>query len=209
MRARTRTWRVGGILLAVAGVLTLVGGQYVLDPFAMRITVDLFWATGIAVLAWGLSRDASVVARRPLGMTALAVVALTPLVVDTILLVLPDPVSASDPSVAAVSGLVWTGTFVSTAAAFVAAAQIARLGAVPRRWRWTPMWALGLSLGAAVLQYAVVALLVQTGAGQDALVPTTLLGVVAALVPTLGLGIAALLAAAGERPESVDVYRPV
>ncbi|WP_153004131.1 hypothetical protein [Microbacterium testaceum] len=207
MRARTRTWRTGGILLGVAGLLTLLAGQYMLSPTVLRVVIDLVWAAGVICFAVGFSRDASVVARRPLGMTALVVVAVTPLVFDGITIALPEPLSASDPAVVASSVVSWGGWIVSMAAGLVAAVQIARLGAVPRRWRWMPMWALGLSVGAAALQYITVSVLFGAGAGQDVLVIANMIGIVAVLAPTLGLGVIALVAAASERPDSIDVYR--
>ncbi|KTS81403.1 hypothetical protein NS183_17135 [Microbacterium testaceum] len=209
MRARTRTWRTGGILLGVAGVLTLLAGQHALNGFALRVVIDIVWAIGVLAFAVGFSRDASVVGRRPLGMTALIVVAVTPLVSDAVVMALPEVRSPDDPAVVATSVVSWGGTIVSLAAGLVAAVQIARLGTVPRRWRWMPMWALCVSVGAAALQYATVALLFGAGAGQDVLVAANMIGVLSLLAPTLGLGVIALVAAASERPDSVDVYRPV
>jgi hypothetical protein len=209
MRARTRTWRTGGILLGVAGVLTLLAGQHALNGFALRVVIDIVWAIGVLAFAVGFSRDASVVGRRPLGMTALIVVAVTPLVSDAVVMALPEVRSPDDPAVVATSVVSWGGTIVSLAAGLVAAVQIARLGTVPRRWRWMPMWALCVSVGAAALQYATVALLFGAGAGQDVLVAANMIGVLSLLAPTLGLGVVALVAAASERPDSVDVYRPV
>ncbi|KTS55851.1 hypothetical protein NS206_14545 [Microbacterium testaceum] len=209
MRARTRTWWTGGILLGVAGVLTLLAGQHALNGFALRVVIDIVWAIGVLAFAVGFSRDASVVGRRPLGMTALIVVAVTPLVSDAVVMALPEVRSPDDPAVVATSVVSWGGTIVSLAAGLVAAVQIARLGTVPRRWRWMPMWALCVSVGAAALQYATVALLFGAGAGQDVLVAANMIGVLSLLAPTLGLGVVALVAAASERPDSVDVYRPV
>lgn len=209
MRARTRTWRTGGILLGVAGVLTLLAGQHALNGFALRVVIDIVWAIGVLAFAVGFSRDASVVGRRPLGMTALIVVAVTPLVSDAVVMALPEVRSPDDPAVVATSVVSWGGTIVSLAAGLVAAVQIARLGTVPRRWRWMPMWALCVSVGAAALQYATVALLFGAGAGQDVLVAANMIGVLSLLAPTLGLGVVALVAAASERPDSIDVYRPV
>jgi len=188
-------------------VLTLLAGQYMLSAVALRVAIDLVWAAGVVSFAVGFSCDASVVARRPLGMTALVVVAVTPLVSDGIAIALPEPQSADDPAVVALSVVSWGGWLVSVAAGLVAAVQIARLGAVPRRWRWMPMWALCVSVGAAALQYIAVSVLFGAGAGQDVLVVANMIGIMAALAPTLGLGVVALVAAASERPDSVDVYR--
>jgi len=188
-------------------VLTLLAGQYMVNAFVLRLVIDLVWAAGVVVFAVGFSRDASVVARRPLGMTALVIAAVTPLVSDGVAIALPDALSADDPTITAISVVSWAGWIVSLAAGLVAAVQIARLGAVPRRWRWMPMWALCLTVGAAALQYITVSVLFGAGAGQDVLVVANMIGVVAALAPTLGLGVVALIAAASERPDSIDVYR--
>jgi hypothetical protein len=190
-------------------VLTLLAGQHALNGFALRVVIDIVWAIGVLAFAVGFSRDASVVGRRPLGMTALIVVAVTPLVSDAVVMALPEVRSPDDPAVVATSVVSWGGTIVSLAAGLVAAVQIARLGTVPRRWRWMPMWALGVSVGAAALQYATMALLFGAAAGQDVLVAANMIGVLSLLAPTLGLGVVALVAAASERPDSVDVYRPV
>ena len=208
MRLRTKTWRTGGILLGVAGVLTLLAGQYMISAFVLRIVIDLVWAAGVLVFAVGFSRDGSVVARRPLGVTALVGVAVTPRVTAGVGLSQPAPSAPDEPAAVAASVVSWSGSIVSMAAGLVAAVQIARLGAVPRRWRWMPMWALGVSVGAAALQYVTVVVLFGAGAGQDVLVAVNMIGILVLLAPTLGLGIVALLAAASERPDSVDVYRP-
>ncbi|WZH37089.1 MAG: hypothetical protein PIR02_00165 [Microbacterium enclense] len=208
MRERTRTWRIGGILLAVSGLLTLLAGQYTMNPFAARAAIDIAWAAGVMVFAVGLSRSASVVARRPLGVSALAVVAFAPLVAGVVVGLLPEVRAADDPAVVVMSSISVAEFLLMIAAGLVATVQIARLGAVPRRWRRMPLWALCVSVGAAAVQYALVALLFHSGAGQDVLVPVTSIGLISLLVPTLGLGILALIAAASERPDSIDVYRP-
>ncbi|MDF2991063.1 MAG: hypothetical protein K0S37_1577 [Microbacterium sp.] len=208
MRARTRTWRIGGILLAVSGVLTLLAGQYMMNPFAARAAIDIAWAAGVMVFTVGFSRSASVVARRPLGMISLAVVAFAPLVAGVVVGLLPEVRAADDPTVVVISGISVAESLLVIAAGLVATVQIARLDAVPRRWRRMPLWALCVSVGAAAVQYVLVSLLFSSGAGQDVLVPTTLIGLVSVLAPTLGLGVLALIAAASERPDSVDVYRP-
>lgn len=208
MRARTRTWRIGGILLAVSGVLTLLAGQYMMNPFAARAAIDIAWAAGVMVFTVGFSRSASVVARRPLGMISLAVVAFAPLVAGVVVGLLPEVRAADDPTVVVISGISVAESLLVIAAGLVATVQIARLDVVPRRWRRMPLWALCVSVGAAAVQYVLVSLLFSSGAGQDVLVPTTLIGLVSVLAPTLGLGVLALIAAASERPDSVDVYRP-
>ena len=208
MGKRSVTWRVGGILLGVCGVIGLAGPRLVGAPMAQQILIDGLWALGILVFAIGFSRAGSVVARRPLGVTALVVVALAPLVVNLSYNLAPVTVVSADPSTAWTAFAVsLTASAVSIAAGAVAATQIARLGAVPARWRWAPLWALGISVGCAVLVQGVWGALGAAGADQSVLVAAGVIGWIGALAPTLGLGVVALIAASTDRPDSVEVFR--
>lgn len=208
MGRRGITWRVGGILLGVCGLLGLGGAQMLGASLVTQTLIDVLWASGILVFAIGLSRAGSVVARRPLGLAALIVVALLPLVVNLSYTLAPMQVVASDPSTAyAAYAFSLSASAVSIAAGIVAATQIARLGAVPARWRWAPMWALAISVGCALLVQAGWTVLGAAGADQGVLVAVGAVGWIGSLAPTLGLGVVALLAAATERPQSVEVFR--
>lgn len=207
MRSRATTWRTGGILLGVSGLLGVVGFGFFSIPGGAAVVVDILWAAGVLVFALGLSRAGSVVGRRPLGVTALAVVGIAPLLVNTARDLTPSagPTATAPFFVSAAFAL--TAAVLSIAAGAVASVQIARLGAVPRRWRWAPMAALAISVGMALLQQIGYVVVLGAGAGQGPGSALALLGVIGFLAPTLGLGVVALLAAAGERPESVEVFR--
>lgn len=208
MGKRSVTWRVGGILLGVCGVFGVGGGRMVGSPVVTQILIDVLWALGILVFAFGFGRVGSVVARRPLGLTALTVLALAPLVVNLSYTLAPVQVVSSEPSTVWLAFAVsWTGSAVSIAAGLIAATQIARLGAVPARWRWAPMWALGISVGGAVLVQVAWVALGAAGADQGVILAVGTIGWVSALAPTLGLGVVALLAAATDRAPGVEVFR--
>ena len=116
MGKRSATWRVGGILLGVCGVLRLGGAQMVGSPVVTQTLIDVVWALGILVFAFGFRRAGSVVARRPLGLTALIVLALAPLVVNLSYNLAPVQVMSSEPSTGWLAFAVsWTGSAVSIA----------------------------------------------------------------------------------------------
>lgn len=208
MGKRSVTWRVGGILLGVCGLLTLGGAQVIGPGYAMQLVIDVSWALGILVFAFGLSRAGSVVARRPLGVSALVVLALVPLVVNLAYNLAPPRVVSADASTGWTAFAVsLSASVVSIAAGVIAATQIARLGAVPARWRWAPMWALGISVGCAVLIQVAWGVLGAAGADQRAMVAAGSIGTIGLLAPTLGLGVVALIAASTDPPEAVEVFR--
>lgn len=199
MRRRTDTWLAGGIGLVVCGAAGLVqgawipavGGGSVLAIFSAAV-----WAASVFVLARGLGPAGSIVARKPVGSVALAVLAVWPLV-DTITGLAALPVQ--DP--ATIGG--WTAwgyvsLAVPFAAALVAVTQIGRAGVVPSPWNWAPAWVL-----AARAVFWVVPQIVVTAVGPT--VPASLIGPMIALqsvgllAATLGLGILALVIAARER----------
>jgi len=95
---------------------------------------------------------------------------------------------------------------VQTGAALIAATQIARAGVVGSPWCWAPLWVLGFqALAWAVPQIVFVP--IGPGAIQSWADLLVLVGALAALSGTLGLGIMALVLAAQQRPDTVEVYR--
>ncbi|KAA9111402.1 hypothetical protein [Microbacterium rhizomatis] len=214
MRPVTLTWTIGGTGLVLCGVLGML--QYSLfgaGPVA-GIVQDLVFAATVLLFALGLSKEASVVARRPLGVTALAVVALWPLVVLLANPLLPTMDAATfdaglDAYRAAESILTaafYVDILVSIAAALVAAVQIARAGVVPRPWRWAPLWAVIASVAAGVLPQLLFAF---TGPGdtQQLANAAMVIGALGLLVRTLGLGVLALVLAARVPHRTVEVFR--
>ncbi|WP_065571497.1 hypothetical protein [Microbacterium oleivorans] len=200
MRGRRLTWTIGGaglIACGVAGILLSVTlGTSLTDVLAF--SVDLLWAAAVLVFAIGTSSHDSVVARRPLGMITLALVALCPLLVRGVgLFQNPDDPTPLIP---------WAvTTFVPLALSLVAVVQIGRAGVVSKRWRWAPAVALGVSLACDGLSVVAIAGPDQATAVQFVGLSSAL-GVIGFLTRTLGLGIVALLAVASERPASVPVY---
>lgn len=200
MRGRRLTWTIGGtglIACGVAGILlSATLGTSLTDVLAF--SVDLLWAAAVLVFAIGTSSHDSVVARRPLGMITLALVAVCPLLVRGVgLLQNPDDPAPLIP---------WeVTTFVPLALSLIAVVQIGRADVAPKRWRWAPAVALAVSLACDALSMIIVA-----GADQATAVQfvglSSALGVIGFLVRTLGLGVVALLAVASERPASVPVF---
>lgn len=205
MRSRRRTWTVGGVGLILCGVLGMLQTSLfgIVETTVVTVVTDVIFAASILLFAFGLSREASIVARKRVGMTAMVVVALWPLAAFVASQALAPQTSADD--------TVWmifnySSLLVPAAAALLAAAQIARAEAVPAPWRWAPLWV----LGAYALMWAVPEILFVTvrpesiQAFADLLL---MLGTLASLAGTLGLGILAIVLAVQQSPETVEVYR--
>ena len=141
-RAR-RAWLIGGVLLIAATVLGLV-----LSPVGLGIVGDLVFAAALLVFAFGIRGAGSVTARRPLGTTALTVLAVWTVVGSALMAVLvtggfglqvvTDSGSATAPFL--VASYVDIG--IQFVASLIAVVQIGRAGVVPRPWNWAPAWAL-------------------------------------------------------------------
>ena len=207
MRQLKRTWIAGGIGLISCGVVGMLRYSVLGAPGSSQflgVTADIFYAVGVALLAIGLTREASVVARQPLGMVAMLFVAVWPLFSDlaTGWLELLEPQG---------QGAAWTvfgyiALVIPIGAGLIAATQIARAGVIQAPWRWAPLWVLGVQ----VLAWAVPQLtFVAVGAGNAQLYADlfAMLGTLAFLTSTLGLGTLAVVLAARRRPASVDVFR--
>lgn len=201
-RNRQRTWIGGGTGLIVCGVLATLQTSFIgLD--AVRLATHVIFAASILLFAIGLSRDASVVARRPLGLTAMVVLALWPLAAFALTRALRPDALTND------SG--WTiygyvSLLVPAAAGLVAATQIARSDTVPPPWRWAPTWVFSAYAIAWALPQ-IIFVTVRPEAIQGFADLLQMLGSLASLGGTLGLGILAIVLAAQQKPESVDVYR--
>lgn len=206
MRSRRRTWVVGGAGLLACGVLGVLRSSLAGSPGAVwgvAMTADVIYAAAVLLFAVGASQAASVVARGPLGVTALSIVAGWPLA-DTLVGGLLSTQLSSETGGWAVYGYI--SLIVPVGAGLIAAMRIARAGTVPSPWCWAPLAVL-------LLQAAVWAipqiLFTATGAAgiQAFYAPFAALGMLGFLAHTLGLGILAVVLAARERPDSVEVYR--
>ena len=212
------TWTIGGVglvLCAAMGMLrySLLGMASVF-AIAIAIAVDVVFAAAVLLFAIGPSREASVVARRPLGVSALSIVALWPFVIRIAQPFLPTMDAATfdaglDAYRAAESVLTavfFVNLLVSLAAALIGTVQIGRAGIVPTPWRWAPLWALLVSVAAGVLPQLLFAF--AGPAGTETFVQAaTLLSALGFLSRTLGLGIIALVLAARVPHGSVEIYR--
>lgn len=199
-------WVIGGSLLSANAVLVLaLSGPPLFVPGA-GVVLTIVWAIALGVLALGIRRSGSVVARRPLGIAALTVAAVEPLA-STVLWQLV-PVDVSDPWWTVMLGQ--TIAVVALAALVVATVVIGRAGAVPHRLRWVPLIVVAVGAGAQIaVQLALVAV-----SGSGAYVDLTALYFGASTIGTLGvllLGILAIVFA--PRPDGiadrpVQVYPP-
>lgn len=204
MRARRRTWTIGGIGLIACGVLGMLGSTFLImsgGP-ALAILTSVIYGASVLLFTVGTAREASVVARRPLGLAALTIVAVWPLIDRLAVPLLPQDGS----SLGSWTTYGYVTLLVQTGAAVVAVMQIARAGVVPGPWRWAPLCVLGFQAFAwAVPQILVVS--VGPAGIQSWADLYVLMGALAALIGTLGLGILALVLAAQQRPETVEVFR--
>ncbi|TFC91789.1 MULTISPECIES: hypothetical protein [Cryobacterium] len=130
-------WFIGGGLLLASVVVTVIA-QPVLFPYADTLAPALFSAA-LLVFACGVGGTGSVTARRPLGTTALAALAVWLLLGSVVYGVLGDSLTDDSASVVLLA-FVYADSFVQFALALVAVVQIGRLGAVPVPWNWVPTW---------------------------------------------------------------------
>ncbi len=193
---------MGLIFCAVIGMLqsSLLG---VTGTEIIGVIGDVLYAVSVLLFAIGFSREASVVGRKPLGMAAMAAVAIWPLFAFMIARSLP-PQTPTDDSTMAIYG--YLSLLIPAAAGLIAAAQIARNDNVPFPWRWAPLWVLGLYAFAWAIPQIIFATVRAEGvqAFADLLM---MLGTIASLAGTLGLGVLSIVLAAQQRPDSVEVYR--
>lgn len=207
------TWTIGGVGLVLCAVIGMLRYSLPGVDSGVALALDVVFAAAVLLFAIGLSREASVVARRPLGVVALAVVALWPIVVRIAQPLLPTMDAATfDAGLDAyreveslLTAVFFVNLLVSLAAALIAVVQIARAEIVPIPWRWAPLWALIASVLAGVLPQLLFAFAGPAGS-QNLTEVVFVLGALGFLARTLGLGIIALVLAARDR-RSVEVFR--
>lgn len=127
-------WIAGGALLIASAVLP--SALQAAAPRLATIGVVL-WAAALLVFAFGWRGWGSVTARRPLGTSALVLLAAWALFVAFV----PTEWLPSAPDA---GGLAFGSVDIAVrvGAAIIAVVQIARAGVVPERWRWAPAWML-------------------------------------------------------------------
>lgn len=165
-------------------------------------TSSAAFSAALLVFAFGIRRAGSVTHRRPLGTTAITVLALWTLLSPLLseLLYTPGPDSP------ALFAYGYADALIQALASLIAVAQIGRIGVIPHPWRWAPAWVLAAT--------AVPTLLTQTFVFGDAFRDPGLLSAVVALQGlvhvggTILLGVLALvLAERMRRPRTVPVFR--
>lgn len=208
VRRPVPAWLWGGGLLAASAALPMLGQSFYGTPVLLW-TARLLAAAALVVFALGVRGEGSVVARRPVGMVALFVLAIVPPLIEllTPALVMPSTTSGLPDNLWLVQVMGYGGIAIAGAAALVAVVEIARARVVPDPWRWAPAWALAAIAGTYVLSQVLI---VAAGAAALETYATLLAitGAAAALVP-LALGILAMvLGARGLAAAPAQVYPP-
>ena len=196
-----QAWTIGGILLLVCAGLSVVEPALMFTALFTPVSWarTLSFSAALVVFAVGIRGRGSVVDRRPLGVSALVLLALWPLVDAVVYALVPPTMDSLE------SYQVWryVSLLVPLAAAIVAVVLIARAGVVPHPWRWAPLWALGAAIAPQLILQAVAA---SPGADvQGMAAPMVGLGQLIAVAVPLGLGLCAVLLARS-RPTAVQVY---
>jgi len=196
---------IGGIGLISCGVVGILRsstlGTPVLDVVS-SLVADVLWACAILVLAFGLNLEASVVARRPLGLTMSSVVAAWPLV-NTIGSLISGPIDLEQ--VGTWSPWGYLSTILPLFAALIAALQVGREQVVPKPWNWVPLWVLIAQVALWVLAQSVGSTAPEILARMPGLLAT--LGTIGFLAGTLGLGIPAVVLANRPSVGTVEIFR--
>ncbi|KRA22119.1 hypothetical protein ASD65_16500 [Microbacterium sp. Root61] len=208
-RSPRTAWLVGGSLLIATALLEsalsmLFGaGGWTLG---VGIAADLLFAAAMVVFAFGLVGGGSVVGRRPLGVTALLVLGLWPLVMRVMWVLIPPIASVSEPLII----LSNVSLFVQLAAAIIAVVQIARAGVVPGVARWLPLIALALVVVPEVIVYGFSYAAAAIG-GSQLLTVAFSFAALARFVSVAGLGVSAIILAlrpVAHEERTVQVYPP-
>lgn len=204
MHGRRVTWLSGGIGLIACGFVGVLQGSALGTPSFMVVSyiAGLLWAGAILVLAVGLSREGSVVARKPLGLAASAVVAVWPLIAVAVTSI----ASPFEPQHVQL-WLVWgyLAMILPLLAGAIAAVQVGRARVVPRPWNWAPLWVLATQVALSALSQLIRATAPDVVIWMPRLLEA--LGNLGVLAGTFGLGILATVLATRVRVETVEILR--
>jgi hypothetical protein len=196
--AARRAWVIGGALLLATVVISVANPSLIVGG---DIVGKVLFSASLMVFAFGIRGAGSITGRKPLGTTALAMLAIWTLLVSILESVLFSGNYPSD----ALLVFSYVDSFVQFVVALVAATQIARSGVAPRPWNWAPAWALA-AVAASWLLQQIVAVGVMQDASSITLFVVLLDGFVriGALV-FLGV-LAIVLANRSNRPQTVSIY---
>lgn len=149
------TWVCGGAALIAAAMLRIaqyrLAGLISVDGLPTIASIgDIVMALGLLVLAVGFRREDSVVGRRPLGVAAVCVFAVLP-VLTTLVNSAQPGIDDAGYNLEAMRAAERAGalTFLANIilglmSATLSAAAVAGARTVPSPWNWTPFWALAL-----------------------------------------------------------------
>lgn len=199
-------WQVGGSLLVAVALLRVVASNAPFPPFVAGVVADVLWCAALILFALGWRGAGSVVARGRLGVAALVVAGVAPLVLGIVSrAVVYPPDGSPDPGLLA---LTYVSLLLPIVALVIGLVQVGRAGAVPPSVRWMPLIVVAVVVGVNVL---VQIFAVTPGVrGDELLVPFFL----AQGVMTIGVAVVGILAIvhaprAGGAPEGdVQVYPP-
>jgi len=205
MERRRILWLAGGIGLVACGIVCVLRGSVQGVSAAntvLTLLADMLWAASILTLAIGRDRESSVVARKPLGLVASAVVAVWPLTrtMVAVFAVIDVPEQAR-------AWAVWEYLSLTVAlmSGLVAAMHVARADIVPTPWSRAPLWALGAQSAMWVLPQLIGA--ASPTALMEMADAVAALGTLSRLAPALGLGILAIVLANRSRTGTIPVFR--
>lgn len=212
--ALRRTLLVGGVLLIASAVLAFATPSLLSMPGVLRTgvfwTATLAFSAALIVYGVGLGRTGSIVARRPLGVGAMVLLAVWPLVDSAVSLPLAQAVGPTEFSLA----WGWASIAVRLGASIVIVVQIARAGVIRGRMRWAPLWALvAVAVPQLLAQLLIVASGVAVGGNEnDGIWLLFGLGQLTAFAAPVGLGILSIVLASRQAAraasEAVQVYPP-
>jgi len=169
----------------------------------LSLLADALWAAAILVRAFGLHREGSVVARRPLGLAAATIVALRP-AVATVVNLLTTPTDLTTAGSDAWLFWLYVSIVLPVVAGLIVAVQAGRAQVIPRPWNWAPLWVLAAQVALWVLPQLLGV------AAPSALLQTvglfSALGTLGFLAATLGLGILAVVLSSRSGAGTVAVF---
>lgn len=212
--APMRAWVWGGALLVASVVLQMstwtmlqFGGPTASGVVAW--VAQAVFAAALLLFAFGWLGRGSVVARRPLGIAAIVVLAVFPLAEQLLWALVLGILAVAEDALPALGTAVLAAQLI---VAIVAVAEIARAGVVPRPWNGAPALGLTLVAGVSALTQMVGVTAAPTG-------PTGWFGLLIALQQLVGVVVPVLLGVLaivlGLRPapspaprEPVQVYPP-
>lgn len=197
-------WVWGGGLLLASAVLPLLQAQFAeVGALHTALFFVAYGAFAVAIGLFALGRD-SVVARRPLGTTALLVLGVWPLATALFWSIVPIETIAYDPALLALVSIAgYVQMIVPLTAAIIATVQIARAGVLRRHLRWLPLIAVAVGYGAEIL----VSLISVPFAGmmlsptlQTLVGPLSAITALASFAAVAGIGILAIIEGLRPRP---------